>query len=244
MVSTNQNRCLDMLMVADGILSCLKEHRERSGVDLHCRIGIATGDVISGVLGLLQPRFCVFGEAMCRAEELEQTGVKDAAHCSSEFLDYINHDQTGTAQGLLQKRRASFNADLLFEYQNTRKTLITTDQQESKVLQKRKPIVTRMINEGKLYEQQNMMTAEPSAHVEFVGQVQRMRSPSSFGRQGAMGISELFPSINAYGNFESWYGDVAFLRSIDQYGMILMRENSSSKVVNVPEKRLPEGKIA
>ena len=67
---TSHRRCVDMLKVADGILSCIDEHRERTGVELHARIGIATGDVISGVLGLLQPRFCVFGEGMCRAAEL------------------------------------------------------------------------------------------------------------------------------------------------------------------------------
>ena len=49
----NTKRCINILKVADGILSCLAEHREKTGIDLHGRIGVATGDVISGVLGLL-----------------------------------------------------------------------------------------------------------------------------------------------------------------------------------------------
>ena len=89
MATVNQNLCLDMLKVADGLLSCLEEHREKTGIDLHGRIGVATGVVISGVVGLLQPRFCVFGEGMCLAAELEQTGAKDTVHCSTEFLQFV-----------------------------------------------------------------------------------------------------------------------------------------------------------
>ena len=85
----NTKRCIDMLKVADGLLSCLEEHREKTGIDLHGRIGVATGVVISGVVGLLQPRFCVFGEGMCLAAELEQTGAKDTVHCSTEFLQFV-----------------------------------------------------------------------------------------------------------------------------------------------------------
>ena len=51
--SINTHRYLDMLKVAHGILSCLEEHRKKTGIDLHGQIGVATGDVISGVLGLL-----------------------------------------------------------------------------------------------------------------------------------------------------------------------------------------------
>ena len=45
--------------------------------------------MISAVLGLLQPRFCVFGEGMCRAADLEQSGAKGAVHCSTEFLKFV-----------------------------------------------------------------------------------------------------------------------------------------------------------
>ena len=57
----NQRKCRDMLILANFILSGLITHREKTGVDLHGRIGIAVGNVVSGVLGRLQPRFAVFG---------------------------------------------------------------------------------------------------------------------------------------------------------------------------------------
>ena len=89
----NTKRCIDMLKVADGLLSCLEEHREKTGIDLHGRIGVATGVVISGVVGLLQPRFCVF------------------VHCSTEFLQFVAGDHSVAIH-----RKPSINAELLLEY--------------------------------------------------------------------------------------------------------------------------------
>ena len=145
---TNTNRCLDMLKVADGLLSCLEEHREKTGIDLHGRIGVATGVVISGVVGLLQPRFCVFGEGMCLAAELEQSGAKDAVHCSTEFLQFVAGDHSVAIH-----RKPSINAELLLEYSTRMGRL----RQESTV------IVSRMEKEGKLLRQQNEVRSQGRA---------------------------------------------------------------------------------
>lgn len=138
----NTKRCINILKVADGILSCLAEHREKTGIDLHGRIGVATGDVISGVLGLLQPRFCVFGEGMCLAAELEQTGAKDTVHCSTEFLQFVAGDHSVAIH-----RKPSINAELR----------MGRLRQESTV------IVSRMEKAGKLLRQQNEVRSQGRA---------------------------------------------------------------------------------
>jgi class 3 adenylate cyclase len=38
------------------MLATLASYRAATGLDVHCRIGIASGEVIAGVLGRLQPR--------------------------------------------------------------------------------------------------------------------------------------------------------------------------------------------
>ena len=200
----NTQRCIDMLKVADGLLSCLEEHREKTGIDLHGRIGVATGDVISGVLGLLQPRFCVFGEGMCLAAELEQTGAKGTVHCSTEFLQLIAGE-----------RKASFNAELLFEYstsKNSKKGLLR---------QKSDAIVSRMEKQGRLLRQQNEKAAEPAASSQEFKPIPPVRlSDSHFG---------LARSIDVDGNFLSWYGHEQHLRRmIDKYGMLVMSGTSST----------------
>ena len=83
---------LDAIIVANNILSVLATFREKTGIDLHVRIGIGTGEVISGVMGRLQPRFCVYGEAMKEAAENERRGLADTVHCSQDFFDVITRD--------------------------------------------------------------------------------------------------------------------------------------------------------
>jgi len=51
-----------------------------------------------------QPRFCVFGEGVNEAAELEQTGKKDAVHCSSEFLEILT---TAKAHDIMSRRHAA-----------------------------------------------------------------------------------------------------------------------------------------
>ena len=88
------NLCLyfDVLIVANNLLDVLARFREEKGIDLHARIGIGTGEVISGVMGRLQPRFCVYGEAMNEAAENERQGLADTVHCSQDFFDIITRD--------------------------------------------------------------------------------------------------------------------------------------------------------
>lgn len=82
-------RCADVLAVAAVIIKSLAKHRAATGVVLNARIGIATGDAIAGIVGDLQPRFSVQGEAMKLISQLEPAGEKGAVHCSAEFLDSV-----------------------------------------------------------------------------------------------------------------------------------------------------------
>jgi len=228
---TNTNRCLDMLMVADGLLTCLEEHRTKTGIDLHGRIGIATGDVISGVLGLLQPRFCVFGEGMCHAAELEQAGVKGSVHCSNEFLEFI----TGKYKSTLQ-RKASFSAELRFEFSKSVKVLSPC--KNALLRRKSAATVREMEKKGRLLIQRNSMTAAPA---EASGEFNPIppaplfspstRLSSSFGTYGLAtsidtGVFGLATSINKYGNFPQFdscpYHERYLSRSIDEYGTLLV----------------------
>ena len=109
LVREASKRCLSMLMLARGMLECVAKHREESGVDLHCRIGIAHGSCLSGILGRSQPRFCVFGEAIKRASALEQTGFKDALHCTEEFYNLVRQRPMSNlaAENSVAKRKSS-----------------------------------------------------------------------------------------------------------------------------------------
>jgi hypothetical protein len=231
MATVNQNLCLDMLKVADGLLSVLCEHRNKTGLDLHARIGIATGEVISGVLGLLQPRFCVFGEGMCRAAELEQTGPMDAVHCTEEFLDYVDGTQD------MVRRASVFNADIRYKHIMARPAILKAGQLRRKF--KAAEIISRMTSNGRLHKQQiNILDAAPALPTGDYRPI-RLVSPSSTSTPVKFDLFGLVTSFDANGNFPLGYSHNLHLRSIDETGkMLVMRGNSG-----VLDRHIPQGEF-
>jgi hypothetical protein len=81
-----------LLQVAHEMLEGLEHFRLETGRNVRCRIGIAVGSVLCGILGRLQPRFHIFGHGIRAAEKLEQTGTPDSVHASDGFVDALAAD--------------------------------------------------------------------------------------------------------------------------------------------------------
>ena len=82
--------CLDVLQLARIMILTMGRYRRKKDRETHCRIGVATGKVFAGVLGRLQPRFHIFGDAVRTAEIMEQSGQVDAVHASHDFISYLS----------------------------------------------------------------------------------------------------------------------------------------------------------
>ena len=78
-----------VLAAARAMLAAMAECRRATGRDVRCRIGIAVGQVVAGVLGRLQPRFHILGDGARDAEAHETGGPTGAVHVSDAFLRLV-----------------------------------------------------------------------------------------------------------------------------------------------------------
>ncbi|GMI04416.1 hypothetical protein TrVE_jg7466 [Triparma verrucosa] len=64
------------------LLEVTKEFSKQIQIPINIRVGVHSGQVIAGVVGMKDPRYHLFGEAVKVVEIMESTGSPDRVHCS------------------------------------------------------------------------------------------------------------------------------------------------------------------
>lgn len=78
---------LDMIKIINEVRA--RVYRE-SGVDVNMRIGVHSGNIISGILGTNKWQYDVWSRDVVIANKMEQTGKPGKVHVTQQTLDLVN----------------------------------------------------------------------------------------------------------------------------------------------------------
>ncbi|QDZ22494.1 guanylate cyclase [Chloropicon primus] len=102
-----------LIHFAKDILVGAESVQTPAGAPVQMRIGLHSGDVVTGVVGHKMPRFCLFGDTVNVASRMESTGKPGLIHASSSTKDLVPEENWVSTGGVEAKGKGVLDTFLL-----------------------------------------------------------------------------------------------------------------------------------
>uniref|UniRef100_A0A3Q2ZBJ7 Adenylate cyclase type 4 n=1 Tax=Hippocampus comes TaxID=109280 RepID=A0A3Q2ZBJ7_HIPCM len=142
-IPTHASNCVQMGL---DMCTAISKLREATGVEISMRVGVHTGNVLSGVIGLQKWQYDVWSHDVTLANHMESGGVPGRVHITEETLQHLNgayqvEDGDGGSRDPLLQGRKTFlvldpnNSGSLFQRSTTVGVLARASMRMSQYLQ-------------------------------------------------------------------------------------------------------------